>query len=72
MTDLDTTQYELNDCLNNAITVAELLVDGSNPSDPIAPHTVANAGDMIADTLRRARGIIEEGREANKVSLVAQ
>ncbi len=64
-------QDEFNHCLTNAITVAELLVDGSHENDPIAPYTVANAGDMMADSLRRATDIIEEGREAS-VSLVAQ
>ena len=65
-------QDELNDCLRSAITVAELLVDGSHESDPIAPYTVQNAGDMIADTLRRARDLIEEGRGDVVASLVKE
>ena len=71
MINLDVTQLdEFNQCLTNAITVAELLVDGSHESDPIAPLTVQNAGDMIADTLRRARDLIDEGREDVVASLV--
>ncbi len=71
MINLDVCQQdEFNHCLTNAITVAELLVDGSHESDPIAPLTVQNAGDMIADSLRRARDLIEEGRGDVVASLV--
>ena len=71
MIDLDITQQdEFNQCLTDAITVAELLVDGSHESDPIAPRTIQHAGDMIADSVKRARDIIEEGREDVVASLV--
>ena len=45
MINLDVCQQdEFNHCLTNAITLAELLVDGSRESDPIAPYTVHAPG----------------------------
>ncbi len=73
MINLDVCQQdEFNHCLTNAITVAELLVDGSHESDPIAPYTVQNAGDMIADSMKRARDIIDEGRGDVVASLIGK
>ena len=62
MTTLDVRkQDDLNDCLSDSITVANLLVDGSNEADPIDPGTVSWAGHMIGTKLRRANELLAEG-----------
>ena len=49
---------ELNDCLTEAITLADLLLNGSKDVDPIDPETVAYAGHMIGARLRRAKELL--------------
>ena len=62
MTNLDVRkQDELNDCLSDSITVANLLVDGSNEADPIDPGTVSWAGHMVGERLRKVRELLSEG-----------
>jgi hypothetical protein len=52
---------ELDNCLSNSITLANLLVDGSDIGDPIDSQTVRRAGHMIGERLRRAEKIISDG-----------
>ena len=54
-------QDELNNCLTDSITLADLLVDGSHENDPIAPYTVSHAGHIIGTQLRRVEELLSKG-----------
>ena len=65
MTTLDISpQDELENCLTDSKTLADLLADGSHEGQPIGAETVSNAAHMIGTNLRRVEELLSKGGES--------
>jgi len=54
-------QDELENCLTDSKTLADLLADCSHEGQPIGAVTVSNAAHMIGTNLRRVEELLAEG-----------